>query len=116
MTLFLARQPPRQAAPDGPPMDSATARRMTLSLARQPPRQAAPDGPPMDSAGARRMTLSLARQPPRQAAPDRPPVEGNWGTLHCHPARKSQGDGSHILIGGVDGARTRDPRRDRPVF
>ena len=33
------------------------------------------------------MTLLLAWQPPRQAAPDRPPVEGNWGALHCHPAR-----------------------------
>ena len=25
-----------------------------------------------------------------------PPVEGNWGTPHCHPARKSQGPGLRV--------------------
>ena len=45
----------------------------------------------MDSATTRRMTIFLAWQPPCQAAPDTPSVEGNWGTLHCHPGAQVAG-------------------------
>ena len=39
------------------------------------------------------------------------PLEGGWGRLSWRKARYFRD-----LTGGADGTRTRDPRRDRPVF
>ena len=41
----------------------------------------------------------------------RVPLEGGWGRLSWRKAKQFRG-----LTGGADGTRTRDPRRDRPVF
>ncbi len=43
------------------------------------------------------------------------PLNLNYSLSHCRFKKTSQKRGFRIS-GGVDGTRTRDPRRDRPVF
>ncbi len=49
-------------------------------------------------------------------------VCGDWGGANrAYAGRRNQKvsycrDSTRLVFGGVDGARTRDPRRDRPVF
>ncbi len=47
----------------------------------------------------------------------RPPVTGRYSNqLNYHSAENHTFTLLVLIVGGVDGTRTRDPRRDRPVF
>ena len=54
-----------------------------------------------------------ARQPETKSRKKQDVAEHRWRK----DVKKPPGGGDILLgIGGVDGTRTRDPRRDRPVF